>query len=176
MQILNQIQAIRSFCLTSIRVRSWIVSGFKLAWRNEIVSHPPGKICSTPTADPIWLRTGVYERRSWRKCQELKEYHDQHRFENWARLVPPTLIQDHMRWSPMELGERTHPVHSFPAQASDDFAESLSADHIHNPSGQQKCDRLSRTSKHQRITASVLSSPVIFWLSPCKKKPMKSYL
>jgi hypothetical protein len=30
-----------------------MVSGFKLAWRKEIVYRPPEKMCSTATADPV---------------------------------------------------------------------------------------------------------------------------
>ena len=40
-----------SRCLTSINVL--IVSGCRLTWRNNIVSHPPEKICSIATADPF---------------------------------------------------------------------------------------------------------------------------
>jgi len=44
-------------CLTSINVR--IVSGRRLALRNEMVSRPPENILSTATAEPAVLILNV---------------------------------------------------------------------------------------------------------------------
>ena len=44
------VRAKRRRCFTSIKV--WMVSGLRLARRNEIISRPPEKIRSTATAEP----------------------------------------------------------------------------------------------------------------------------
>jgi len=42
-------QAIINFLFTNMRIQ--MVSGLRLAWRREMVSQPPEKICSTATVD-----------------------------------------------------------------------------------------------------------------------------
>ena len=41
----------QSHCFTNISIQT--VSGFRLPLHSDIVSHPPEKICSTATADPV---------------------------------------------------------------------------------------------------------------------------
>ena len=67
-------------CLTSISV--WIVSGWRLACRNEIVSRPPEKILSTATAEPMvhnkqslaLAMKNINEILTW-NCQEITSKH-----------------------------------------------------------------------------------------------------